>query len=88
MSTLAERLTVLIVGAGGREHALAAGIADGSLDATRSYGTSGDQAGEWGQWAPLVTGTTGAIEFYSEIPGPGAGSLLALGGLVRSRRRR
>lgn len=72
----------------GSAFAWIAGMADGSLDATRSYGTSGDQVGEWGQWAPLVTGTTGAIEFYSVIPAPGAVSLLALGGLVRSRRRR
>jgi hypothetical protein len=72
----------------GSAFAWIAGIADGSLEATRSFGTSGDQAGEWGQWAPLVTGTTGAIEFYSEIPGPGAVSLMALGGLFRSRRRR
>ncbi|MFM8818036.1 MAG: hypothetical protein ACKOHI_09260 [Phycisphaerales bacterium] len=72
----------------GSAFAWIAGMADGTLEATRSYGTSGDQAGEWGQWAPLVTGTTGAIEFYSAIPAPGAVSLLALGGLVRSRRRR
>ena len=72
----------------GSAFAWMSGIADGTLDATRSYGTSGDQVGEWGQWAPLVTGTTGAIEFYSAIPGPASVSLLALGGLVRSRRRR
>ena len=72
----------------GSAFAWMSGIADGSLPASRAYGTSGDQAGEWGQWAPLVTGTTGAIEFYSEIPGPGAVSLMALGGLARSRRRR
>lgn len=72
----------------GSAFAWMSGIADGSLPASRAYGTSGDQAGEWGQWAPLVTSTTGAIEFYSEIPGPGAVSLMALGGLVRSRRRR
>jgi hypothetical protein len=72
----------------GSAFAWMSGIADGKLDATRSYGTSGDQVGEWGQWAPLVTGTTGAIEFYSEIPGPATVSLLALGGLARSRRRR
>ena len=72
----------------GSAFAWMSGVANGNLDATRSYGTSGDQIGEWGQWAPLVTGTTGAIEFYSEIPGPATVSLLALGGLVRSRRRR
>ena len=72
----------------GSAFAWMSGIADGSAAATRSYGTSGDQAGEWGQWAPLVGGTTGAIEFYSEIPGPATVSVLALGGLARSRRRR
>ncbi|MBU3683261.1 MAG: hypothetical protein FGM39_04485 [Phycisphaerales bacterium] len=72
----------------GSAFAWMSGIADGTLAATRSYGTSGDQVGEWGQWAPLVAGTTGAIEFYSEIPAPGAVSLLALGGLARRRRRR
>jgi hypothetical protein len=74
--------------ADGSAFAWMSGIADGSLPASRAFGTSGDQAGEWGQWAPLVSGTTGAIEFYSEIPGPGAVSLMALGGLVRGRRRR
>ena len=72
----------------GSAFAWMSGIADGNLVASRSYGTSGDQAGEWGQWAPLVSGTTGAIEFYTEVPGPAAISLLALGGLARSRRRR
>ena len=72
----------------GSAFAWMSGIANGLLDDTRSYGTSGDQVGEWGQWAPLVSGTTGALEFYSAIPGPGAASLLALGGLARSRRRR
>lgn len=72
----------------GSAFAWMSGVADGNLASSRSYGTSGDQVGEWGQWAPLVTGTTGAIEFYTEIPGPATVSLLALGGLVRSRRRR
>jgi hypothetical protein len=72
----------------GSAFAWMSGVADGSLAESRSYGTSGDQVGEWGQWAPLVGGTTGAIEFYSEIPGPATVSLLALGGLARSRRRR
>lgn len=74
--------------ADGSAFAWMAGTANGSLPASRSYGTSGDQVGEWGQWAPLVSGTTGAIEFYSEIPGPATLPLLALGGLARSRRRR
>ncbi len=71
----------------GSAFAWMSGMANGLLDGSRSYGTSGDQVGEWGQWAPLVTGTTGAIEFYSVIPAPATVPLLALGGLVRSRRR-
>lgn len=54
MSTLAERLTVLIVGAGGREHALAAGIAD-SPSCARLIVAPGNAGTPGERWPIAVT---------------------------------
>lgn len=64
------------------------GQADGSLPSTQAFFTTGDVATDWGFWAPVTDGTSGAFELRgTAVPAPGALAVLALAGATRRRRR-
>ena len=64
------------------------GQADGSLPGTQAFFTTGDVASDWGFWAPVTDGTSGAFELRGNaVPAPGALAALALAGAARRRRR-
>lgn len=62
------------------------GQADGSLPNTQAFFTNGDVSGNWGFWAPVTDGTSGAFELRG-VPAPGALVALAVAGAPRRRRR-
>lgn len=64
------------------------GQADGSLPSTQAFFTNGDVSNNWGFWAPVTDGTSGAFELRGNaVPAPGALAALALAGAARRRRR-
>ena len=64
------------------------GQADGSLPSTQAFLTTGDVQGDWGFWAPVTNGTSGAFELRGvAVPAPGALAALALAGIAGRRRR-
>lgn len=64
------------------------GQADGSLPSSQAFFTNGDVSNNWGFWAPVTDGTSGAFELRgAAVPAPGAIAALALAGAARRRRR-
>ncbi|MBM4099179.1 MAG: hypothetical protein FJ260_04365 [Planctomycetes bacterium] len=62
------------------------GQADGSQPNTQAFFTNGDVSSDWGFWAPVTDGTSGAFELRG-VPAPGALVALAVAGVARRRRR-
>jgi hypothetical protein len=64
------------------------GQADGSQLNTQAFFTTGDVSSDWGFWAPVTDGTSGAFELRGNaVPAPGALVALAVAGVARRRRR-